>query len=470
MDDVRGDLTGEFAADVARMDAILRPEENLDLVRREFAGQNARAVMYYLSGMTRSDSLEKLLLSFENGTVFSDARTFAETSMPASEAAAVTSFDALVSAVLSGQFAMLSDAFGSAGIVADFRIYPARNSEEPENDKVMRGSRDGFVETLLTNVSLIRRRIRTPDLTVRRVTAGKSTRTDIALVYLRGKADPDYVEELAGKIGGLRTDSLVMGHASIAESMRRRGWFNPFPKVRATERPDAAAATILEGGVIVLCDNSPEAMIFPTTLFHFLQETDDYYFSPLVGTYLRLLRHLIFWLTMIVTPLWLLALHHADILPPALHFVIPSHPGDLPILVQLIVTELTLDGLKLASLNTPNVLASSLSVVGGLLLGDFAVTVGWVSPDVILYMAFVSIANFTQSSYELGYAFKFLRMITLLLTAAFDLIGFLSGIALAVILAATNVTLDGRQRYLYPLIPFDGRALSRLILRRAKDD
>ena len=470
MDDVRGDLTGEFTADVARMDAILRPEENLDLVRREFAGQNARAVMYYLSGMTRSDSLEKLLLSFENGAVFSDARTFAETSMPASEASAVTSFDALVSAVLSGQFAMLSDAFGAAGIVADFRIYPARNSEEPENDKVMRGSRDGFVETLLTNVSLIRRRIRTPDLTVRRVTAGKSTRTDIALVYLRGKADPDYVEELAGKIGGLRTDSLVMGHASIAESMRRRGWFNPFPKVRATERPDAAAATILEGGVIVLCDNSPEAMIFPTTLFHFLQETDDYYFSPLVGTYLRLLRHLIFWLTMIVTPLWLLALHHADVLPPALHFVIPSHPGDLPILVQLIVTELTLDGLKLASLNTPNVLASSLSVVGGLLLGDFAVTVGWVSPDVILYMAFVSIANFTQSSYELGYAFKFLRMITLLLTAAFDLLGFLSGIALAVILAATNVTLDGRRRYLYPLIPFDGRALSRLILRRAKED
>ncbi|MBR4895026.1 MAG: spore germination protein, partial [Clostridia bacterium] len=398
------------------------------------------------------------------------ARTFAETSMPASEASAVTSFDTLVSAVLSGQFAMLSDAFGAAGIVADFRIYPARNSEEPENDKVMRGSRDGFVETLLTNVSLIRRRIRTPDLTVRRVTAGKSTRTDIALVYLRGKADPDYVEELAGKIGGLRTDSLVMGHASIAESMRRRGWFNPFPKVRATERPDAAAATILEGGVIVLCDNSPEAMIFPTTLFHFLQETDDYYFSPLVGTYLRLLRHLIFWLTMIVTPLWLLALHHADILPPALHFVIPSHPGDLPILVQLIVTELTLDGLKLASLNTPNVLASSLSVVGGLLLGDFAVTVGWVSPDVILYMAFVSIANFTQSSYELGYAFKFLRILTLLLTAAFDLLGFLSGIALAVILAATNVTLDGRRRYLYPLIPFDGRALSRLILRRAKDD
>lgn len=465
-----GVLTGDFAADVARMDGLLRPEASFDLVRREYECGGARLVMYYLSGMMRSDSLEKLLLSFETGAAFSDAETFAKTSMPASEASAVTSCGALVGAVMSGQLAMLSDAFGAAAVVADFRIYPARNSEEPENDKVMRGSRDGFVETLLTNVSLIRRRIRTPALTVRRVTAGKSTRTDIALVYLAGKADEDYVWELEAKLGGLRTDSLVMGHASIAESLTRRGWWNPFPKVRATERPDAAAATILEGGVIVLCDNSPEAMIFPTTLFHFLQETDDYYFSPLSGTYLRLLRHLVFWLTMVVTPLWYLALMHEDVLPPVLHFVIPSHPGDLPILVQLIMTELTLDGLKLASLNTPNVLASSLSVVGGLLLGDFAVTVGWVSPDVILYMAFVSIANFTQSSYELGYAFKFLRVLTLLLTAAFGGIGFGTGILLAVLLAATNVTLDGRRQYLYPLIPFNARALTRLILRRVKDD
>jgi len=466
----KGNLTGDFRADVERMDAVLRAGASFDLVRREFNSREARTVMYYLSGMMRSDSLEKLLLSFEDGAPFSDAATFAKTSMPSSEARAESSVEAIAGAVLSGMLAILSDTFGAAAVIADFRIYPARNSEEPENDKVMRGSRDGFVETLLTNVSLIRRRIRTPDLTVRHVTAGKSTRTDIALVYLEGRADPAYADELARKLDGLDTDSLVLGHASISESMRRRGWWNPFPKVRATERPDAAAATILEGGVIVLCDNSPEAMIFPTTLFHFLQETDDYYFSPLVGTYLRLLRHLIFWLTMVVTPLWYLALMHEEVLPPLLHFVIPSHPGDLPILVQLIVTELTLDGLKLASLNTPNVLASSLSVVGGLLLGDFAVTVGWVSPDVILYMAFVSIANFTQSSYELGYAFKFFRVLTLLLTAAFDWIGFLAGIALAVTLAAVNVTLDGRRRYLWPLVPFDARALSRLILRRKKDD
>ena len=130
--------------------------------------------------------------------------------------------------------------------------------------------------------------------------------------------------------------------------------------------------------------------------------------------------------------------------------------------------EFALDGLKLAALNTPNMLSNSLSVVGGLLLGDFAVTVGWLSPDVILYMAFVGIANFTQSSYVLGYAFKYLRILLLLLTALFDVWGFAAGCVLSLILIASNKTVNGKRSYLYPLIPFNGRALSRLLLRRGK--
>ena len=142
----------------------------------------------------------------------------------------------------------------------------------------------------------------------------------------------------------------------------------------------------------------------------------------------------------------------------------------LPIIVQLFLTEFVLDGLKLASLNTPSVLSNSLSVVGGLLLGDFAIQVGWLCPDVILYMAFVSIANFTQSSYELGYAFKYMRMITLLLTALFKLWGFIAGIIIAIALVASNKTVNGKRSYLYPLIPFNGKALARLFFRLKKND
>ncbi|MBR5313743.1 MAG: spore germination protein [Clostridia bacterium] len=473
MEIYNGKLTGNFEEDTAVLDAVLRTDASFDMLRKTMEVAGARIVMYYIDGFVKAESLQKLLtyvisVKSMGDQEPGDAKKFADMHMPAAEVDVTDSLDALVLAVMSGCTVFLCDKFDANALVIDLRTYPARETEEPENDKVMRGSRDGFVETMIFNTAMIRRRIRSTDLTIRYLNVGKSTRTDLALCYMESRADLNYVEELCRKLQDLDTDSLVLGHQSIIESMLKTRWYNPFPKIRSTERPDCAAATILEGGILLICDNSPEAMIFPTTLFDFLQETDDYYFPPLTGTYLRLLRHAIFWMTMILTPLWYLLLRHADILPEAWRFLIPADPGALPIFAQLLLTEFALDGLKLASLNTPSTLSNSLSVVGGLLLGDFAVTVGWLSPDVILYMSFVAIANFTQSNYELGYAFKYLRILLLILTALFDVWGFAAGIVIAVFLAATNRTIDGRRHYLYPLIPWNGKALARLVFRLKK--
>ena len=152
-------------------------------------------------------------------------------------------------------------------------------------------------------------------------------------------------------------------------------------------------------------------------------------------------------------------------LPPQLEFIKVANVGGLPIIFQLLILELAIDGLKLASLNTPNALNNSLSIIGGLILGEYAVQSGWFIPEVILYMAFVSLANFAQPSNELGYAFKFLRVMLLILTALFDLLGFILGIILSFILVASNKTVDGGRSYLYPLIPFNAKALKRLIFR-----
>ncbi len=468
-------LTGNFDSDIALMDEILRVDESFDLIKRTLSVANNRLVMYYIDGFIKAESMQKLMTHILSLKDFGDgsegaAQSFAEKHLPAVEVDATDSVDSLILMVMSGCTAFFCEGFGKNALVIDLRTYPAREASEPENDKVMRGSRDGFVETLIFNTAMIRRRIRDTALTIRYLNVGESSRTDLALCYMEGKADPDYVAELTEKLNGLKVKSLILGHRSVAESLIKDGWYNPFPKIRETERPDAAAATILEGGVVLLIDNSPEAMIFPTTIFDFLQETDDYYFPPLTGTYLRVLRHLIFWMTVIITPLWYLALMNESVLPEWLAFVIPKDPGELPILFQLYLTEFALDGLKLASLNTPNILSNSLSVVGGLLLGDFAVTVGWLSPDVILYMAFVAIANFTQSSYELGYAFKYMRMLTLALTALFGVWGFAAGLAIAVVLIATTKTVNGKRKYLYPLIPFNGKALARLVFRLKKND
>ena len=466
-------LTGQFDSDIAMVDSVLRPGDSFDLIKKEMRIADARVVMYYIDGFVKGETLQKLLTYMVSVKEFGqnqpgDAKKFAEMHVTSAEVDVTDSLDTVVLMVMSGCTAFFCDRFDANALIIDLRTYPARTTEEPENDKVMRGSRDGFVETLIHNTAMIRRRIRNPDLTVQYLNAGKSTRTDMALCYMNGRADMEYVRSLAEKISNLETDSLVLGHQSLTECLIKTRWYNPFPKLRSTERPDAAAATLLEGGVILLCDNSPEAMIFPTSLLDFLQETDDFYFPPLTGTYLRVLRHIIFWMTVFATPLWYLLLMHENALPEWLLFIVPKDPGELPVLAQLILTEFALDGLKLASLNTPNILSNSLSVVGGLLLGDFAVTVGWLSPDVILYMSFVAIANFTQSNYELGYAFKYMRILTLVLTSLLDWWGFALGIVITLTLAATNKTVDGKRGYLYPLIPFNGKAMARLLFRLKK--
>ena len=395
-------------------------------------------------------------------------KKFAKNSIPSVEVDCVYDVDTMVTMVLSGCSLIVAQGFGNGAIVVDARSYPARVTEEPGNDKVMRGARDGFVETLIFNTAMVRRRIRDPKLTVKYACVGERSKTDIAIVYIEGKADKEYVTQLTEKIKSIKTDALPMGHQSLIECLIRKRWYNPFPKVRCTERPDAACASILEGSVIVLCDTSPEALILPTAIFDFLQETDDYYYPCFTGTYLRLIRQMVFLGAIFLTPFWYTLVINAQTLPEWLSFVVPTNSGQVPIIAQLLIVEFVLDGLKLASLNTPSVMSNSFSVVSGLLLGDFAVQIGWLCPDAIFYMAIESIAGFTQSNYELGYAFKFMRILTLILVHFINYWGLLVGTAITIILICTNKTVLGKRDYLYPLIPFNWRALKSLLFRVKK--
>jgi stage V sporulation protein AF len=387
------------------------------------------------------------------------------------EAEVTKNTDLMIQMVLSGTTLLLGETFGCYGIVIDSRTYPARSVGEPQNDRVMLGSRDGFVETLVFNTALIRRRIRDTALTMQYLTVGRRSKTDVVLCYLKGQADADYVKKLQKKLSDIDTGALTMGHESLAELLIGQRWYNPFPKIRMTERPDAAAAQLLEGSILLICDNSPQVMVLPTSIFDFLQETNDFYFPPLTGTYIRLLRFAIFFIALFFVPAWYLLVRHADMAPAWLFFAIPRELGRIPLLAQLLLVEFIIDGLRMASLNTPSMLSNSLSVVGGLILGDFAVSIGWLIPEVILYMAFVAIANFTQRSYELGYAVKFLRIVLLILTALFEIWGFVAGVVLIFLLLLSNTTADRDRSYLAPLIPFRGKALLTLIFRmRKKED
>ena len=213
-----------------------------------------------------------------------------------------------------------------------------------------------------------------------------------------------------------------------------------------------------------MVDNSPSVMILPTSFFDFMQETNDYYFPPLVGTYLRLVRFFVFLASLVITPVWYLAMMNPEHIPSWLAFIGIEEPNGVPLLLQLLLLELIVDLLKLASLNTPDVLSNSFSMLGALILGDFAVRANWLVPEVLVYIAFVAIASFAQPSFELGYAFKLMRVLLLILSALFSIWGFLGGLVLMAVLIATTKPLAGH--YLYPIYPFNWKALKHLLLRQ----
>lgn len=469
------ELSFDLEENIKALDEILRPRENFDIIKREMEINQSKVVMYYVDGFVTAAIMQKLMMhltsvkDFGNGTENS-AVEFAKKSVPSVEVDPVFDLDTIATMVLSGCSAILTSGFGNGAIIVDARSYPARVTEEPGNDRVMRGARDGFVETLIFNTAMIRRRIRDPQLTMHYLSVGQRSKTDISVVYLEDKADKKYVNSIIKKLQEIKTDALPMGHQSLIECLIKKGKLNPFPRVRCTERPDCACASILEGNVIILCDTSPEAIILPTSIFDFLQDTDDYYFTPITGTYLRLVRQLVFWGAVVLTPVWYFLATNPQIVPEWLYFIVPENTGAVPILIQLLLVEFVVDGLKLASLNTPSVMSNSFGVIGGLLLGDFAVQVGWLSADVIFYMAIVSMASFTQSNYELGYALKFVRIITLCLVAFLGGWGLLIGAVIGIFLILNVKTINGKRSYLYPLFPFNPVAMSRLVFRRSKHE
>ena len=450
-----------FEEDVSYLHTALRIDESFDLCKRIiYTSSGANCAFFYVTGFADGQTVQ----DFMRYCITAENLKLSEETIPFVEAECSAETDVIIKKVLSGMTCLIIENEPKAFLI-DMRRIPSRGVEEPANDKVLRGARDGFGESLQPNAALIRRRIRSPELTFKTLSIGKLTKTDVCLCYMQGKADEKYVSSLLEQLSSLDIDSVSFQGQTLCEALIKRKWYNPFPKVRYTERPDAASAAILEGSVLLMCDNSPSCIILPTSIFDFFQETDDFCFPPLTGSYLRLIRFAVYILSIYLTPVWYLLQSHASVLPEYLKFLAPDHGAGIPIFWQLILIEFAIDGVRLASLNTPDVLGNSLSIVGGLILGDFAVSAGWFSPDVILYTAFVTIANFTQTSYELGYAIKFMRLILIVLTHSLGIRGIILGTGVMLVLIATNESIPTSRSYLYPLVPFNPKSLISLIFR-----
>ena len=459
------DFSRDVNENMALFEKNVRVDYNFDILKRKIIMGEKQAGFYFIDGFVQEDMVEKLMQFFyslkpEN---LKDIDTFLEEGMPYTEVEKSSVLIDVIKSFLSGMTVLYIDGFDEC-ILIDCRTYPMRSVTEPWKDRVLRGARDGFVETIVHNAALLRRRVRDTRLSLEMFQVGECSKSDVAVCYLSDKADMKLVDDIKKRIKSIVVDALTMNLESLAECLFEHKWIDPFPKFKYSERPDTAAAAILDGNVVIMVDNSPAVMIIPTSVFDMIEEPDDYNFAPVIGTYLRWSRFVFTMVCMFLTPVWLLLLNNPQWIPDWLDFVTISDDITVPVIFQLLILEMSVDGLKMAAVNTPSLLSTPLSVVAGIVVGEYAVSSGWFNPESMLYMAVVTVGTYSQASFEMGYAMKFLRITELILTQIFGLYGFIIGIIIVICTIAFNKTISGKS-YIYPLIPWDWEQLKRRVFR-----
>ena len=459
-----------FDAFVREMDEGLRPDLSFDLIKREFIVAQRRAFLYFLDGFIKDEVFEKMIEFLFKQTPetlrgITDMEQFSKDKMPYVEVDHTYDVNTAKTAVLSGPAVLLIDGISGA-LIIDTRTYPVRGIEEPQKDKSLRGSRDGFVETLIFNTAMLRRRIRCEELRMEYYQIGERSKVDVAICYIDGLVEEKHLKALRKRLKEIKINGISMTQQAFCEALIPSSFFNPYPKFKFTERPDFASACVLDGKVVLIMDNAPAVMVLPNSFADFFRDVDDYYFMPIVGTYTRLIRVIVSILTVIAVPFYLLVCNEPQYCPEFLKFMLPDKTGAMSIFLQLLLLEVIVDGLQLASLNTPDTLSNSLGIIGGLLLSEFAITAGWFVAEVILFTAFVTIAGFSQPSFEMGYAMKFERVFLLVCVQLLGLWGLLGGFAAILLFMVCMRTITGHD-YFYPIIPFNLKHFLKLFVRPA---
>ena len=452
-------------------DMLFPKDTSADIIKNNLIVAGRSASIYHINGMLYTESMLRIhtqLLSISRESIEEccEIKELGEKFIPYTDYKTEKSVEKLCDAILGAQSVLLIEGFDE-GLIIDAKRYPARSIEEPEKNKTMRGPRDGFSESIIINTSLIRRRIKSTALSFEAFDIGSETKTKVMLGYMKGKADTHCLDMIRKKLSQINVPSLTLTQEALTEELfgtTKLRRLNPFPKVRFVERPDTAASMLIEGKIMILCDTTPSAIFVPITLYDFIEETDDYYFPPLTGTYLRLVRIAITLISIFLTPLWLLVTKENISLGEQFAFLSQTPECTVPLWIQLLLIEFTVDALKIASLNTPNTIANSLGVVSGLLLGDFAISSGWFVPQSILYSSICAIANYIPTNYEIGYCFKFWRMSLIVFVQLWGIVGFLLNIIIFIAVLAANKTVD-KKNYLFPFNPFNKNGFIKFFIR-----
>ncbi|MBO5081884.1 MAG: spore germination protein [Lachnospiraceae bacterium] len=459
-------ISANIQENITKARSLMAIKQSFDYIERNLFFGKTKVYMLAINGFTQTEVLQHIVadvqsLSDGEGEI-RDLETFIDCKLGFAQVAYVEDWEALIKNLLSGQTILIVDGFNRA-VSIDTRTYPVRSIAEPDTEKVTRGAKDGFVENIIMNTALMRRRIRDPKLTFELHQVGSDSKTDVAIAYIKGKAEEKLIEKVRAKLDGLKVTSLTMGIQSLKELMIPRSYFHPLPSVFTTERPDVASSYLEEGYVLLVPDTSPEVLVLPCSIFQFTQSPEDYYKSPVVGNYIRLMRLFSLLASLLLLPLFLLFGAHV---PLPEEFALVSTEGMTPVklFIMVLVIELALDLFRYSTSHTSERFAGALSIVGGLIIGDVAIDLEWASLEVLFYGAATMLATLSVASLEMAEGIRIYRIFLVLCTGFFGLWGFGIGLAF-VIISVITTPVFGKTSYFWPLVPFQWKALKTLLFR-----
>lgn len=461
-------LSTNLDENIQILKTLLPIGKSFDLVTRDLYLGDTKAYFLCVNGFCKTEILQQIFSDLQYPLYTEDSHIddivrYLNSKIGYAQAALSDSWEDILLNVLSGPSVLLIDGFSRA-IIIDVRTYPTRGIAEPDTERITKGARDGFVETMLFNTNLIRRRIRSPHLTFAVHKVGTESRTDVAIAYLDNCVNKDLLKTLSQTLDTLDVTTLTMGAKSLEELLHPKKWWHPLPGILLTERPDLACSYLSEGHILIIVDNSPIVLILPCTIFQFTQSPEDYYKSPLVGSYFRLVRFFCIPVSMLLMPLFLLITAYYPQLSAEWNLLSTGTLTAPRIIFYVFAVEFLLDLFRYsASLNSGR-FSGSLAIVGGLLIGDIAVSLNWASTEVLFYGAITMLASLSITNMEFSDGVRVYRVFLTLLTGFFGIYGFVTGLLLTLLSVITTPTFGGMS-YFWPLVPFNWAALKSLLFR-----
>lgn len=420
---IREQISPRIDENYAYLKELLK--DNSDVVYRRFNFGKWRAILVSIDGLVDKQLLNNFVMEplLHDAHRVGDVQEIMDRVISVSDMREVDKLSDAVNAMLSGDTMLLLEGIEICYVIAS-RAWPARGVGDPSNETVLRGAREGFTETIRFNTALVRRRIRDTRLRIKAKTLGKRSKSDVAIVYIDDIVNQEVLDEVLKRIEDINIDA-VLDSGYVEQFIEDNKW-SPFPQVQSTERPDVVASAVYEGRVAILVDNSPFAIIVPATLPALFQSPDDYYQRWIHASLIRIIRLFAIFLSLTLPGLYIsVTSFHTTVIPSKFAYAIAATREGIPFpaFVETIIMEIALSLLIEAIIRLPKPVGSTIGIVGGLIIGQAAVSAGIVSPVMIIIVSLTTITNFITPNYEVTAAFRIVRFLVIIAASIIGLYG-----------------------------------------------